>query len=125
MEHGLLDGEDDAWLALMSPFLQNIEKLHRDFLAYPSNLTTLVDYNPSRTKSLDAVSPFSTLTEISVTANEDGYEPPSFVLWTLFGLSSLRRFLGYAIFECAEDEDFLTGIDESDKAWGFSAVTHV
>ena len=126
MEEGLKKGdEDDAWLVLMSPFLLNIEKLHLNFPAYPFPISRMLDISPGKFKSVDAISPFSSLTEVSITATDDDEDGLVSAVWHLFGLSSLRKFTGYGILESDEDKDFMAWTDVKDKASGFSAVTHI
>ncbi|RMJ22917.1 hypothetical protein PHISP_06219 [Aspergillus sp. HF37] len=114
--------DDGSWLALMSPFLPNLERLHLSVPAYPYGLGTMLQYVPNKMKSADALSPFSSLAEVSL-ASVDDIDCPSFLLLDVFGLPSLRKFSGVAIIECSDDDD--AAIMDDDSTSGFSAVTHV
>jgi hypothetical protein len=122
MEAGLRTIVDDgSWLALMSPFLPNLERLYLGFPARPYGFGKMLQYIPSK-MAAGAFSPFSSLIELSLASIED-MECPLFLLLDIFGLPSLRKFTGFTIIESIDDADYT--ISSDDSASGFSTVTHI
>lgn len=123
MQAGLCTIVDDgSWLALMSPFLPNLERLYLGFPARPYGFGKMLQYIPSKMKSAGALFPFPSLIELSLASVED-MECPLFLLLDIFGLPSLRKFTGFTIIESIDDADY--AISDDDSASGFSTVTHI
>lgn len=107
----LKSGErDDPWLALMLPFLPNLEKFHLDIHGTPTHLYKMLDYRATRmSKLLGGISPFESLAEVSVMdLNPDEWPPNTLPLCKF---PALQSFTGNQIIECSPND---YSYDESD-----------
>lgn len=111
----------DSWLALMLPFLPNLEYFQLDLMNYPYHLFKMMDRIPHMRKLSSPNLPFGSLTEVSIMMQYVGRYLTDTSLFLKF--PALRKFSGILISEgspsyyshyVSEDEDFDEAIEEEE-----------